>query len=196
MPRPVTWLPRLRDIRESVKHSVRSHYDRAEIERLFQLQPRAAQQLMKTVGIAATIGNSRVVERGALQTLLDALFESEDPAGALAKRKAAPPPPMPRRAIRSLMLVDRPPATLNSLPHNLSLETGKLTITFEDVQELAGTLGALAVVLDKQSEQFAERYEVPLPTEPRTQDEAQAQLDIERMYRELAELERNAKNHQ
>jgi len=192
MPRPVTWLPRIREIRESVKASVRSHYERSEIERLFQVQARAAQQLMKIVGTAVKVGRSRLIERAALETFLDDLFESEDTTGALAQRKVGPPPQAPRRAIRSLVLVDRPPATLNSLPHNLSLETGRLTITFQTVQELATALGALAVVLDNESEKFAERYEVALPAQTLSEDEVQAELDIASMYEELAELERQA----
>ena len=38
VPRPaITWLPRLPEIRGSVKHSARSHYEREDIERLFEL---------------------------------------------------------------------------------------------------------------------------------------------------------------
>ncbi|MDQ1450390.1 MAG: hypothetical protein QOK38_256 [Acidobacteriaceae bacterium] len=35
MPRPISWLPRLHEIRRSVVNSVRSHYDRNDLERLF-----------------------------------------------------------------------------------------------------------------------------------------------------------------
>jgi hypothetical protein len=37
MPRPLSWLPRLHEIDRSVANSVRSHYDRRDIERLFEL---------------------------------------------------------------------------------------------------------------------------------------------------------------
>jgi hypothetical protein len=47
MPRPVSWLTRLREIRRAVASSVRSHYERKEIEALFQVQPRAAQLLLE-----------------------------------------------------------------------------------------------------------------------------------------------------
>ena len=39
MPRPLSWLPRLHVIRRTVANSVRSHYDRRELETLFELQP-------------------------------------------------------------------------------------------------------------------------------------------------------------
>jgi len=45
-PRPITWLPRLQEIRRSVANSIRLHYDRRDIEALFELQTRAAQNLL------------------------------------------------------------------------------------------------------------------------------------------------------
>ncbi len=45
MARPVSWLPRLHEIRRAVANSVRSHYDRHDLQNLFELQPRAAQKL-------------------------------------------------------------------------------------------------------------------------------------------------------
>jgi len=37
--RPICWLPRLHLIRRAVTNSVRSHYDRHDLEQLFELQP-------------------------------------------------------------------------------------------------------------------------------------------------------------
>ena len=45
MPRTLSWLDRIVPISRTVRDSARSHYDRKDIERLFELQPRAAQQL-------------------------------------------------------------------------------------------------------------------------------------------------------
>ena len=42
MPRRLSWLPRLHEIRRSVGNSVRSHYDRRDLQTLFEFQPRAA----------------------------------------------------------------------------------------------------------------------------------------------------------
>ena len=41
MPRPISWLPQLHAIERSVQNSVRSHYQRRDLEQLFSLQPRA-----------------------------------------------------------------------------------------------------------------------------------------------------------
>jgi hypothetical protein len=56
VPRPIPWLPRLPEIRRSVKHSARSHYQRKDIERLFELQPRAAQALVQGISPSAKVG--------------------------------------------------------------------------------------------------------------------------------------------
>ena len=63
MPRPISWLQRLPVIRKSVANSVRSHYDRHDLENLFELQPRAAQKLLEMLP-TAQIGNSKLVDRG------------------------------------------------------------------------------------------------------------------------------------
>jgi hypothetical protein len=62
MPRPITWLPRLHEIRRSVANSVRSHYDRRDIEALFELQPRSAQNFVEMLP-AVRIGTSHPIER-------------------------------------------------------------------------------------------------------------------------------------
>ena len=64
MPRPISWLPRLHEIRRAVDGSVRSHYDRRDLERLFEVQPRSAQKLIELFP-ALTVGTSRLVEREA-----------------------------------------------------------------------------------------------------------------------------------
>ena len=46
MARSLSWLNRTVPIVRTVHDSVRSHYDRKKLQRLFELQPRSAQQLM------------------------------------------------------------------------------------------------------------------------------------------------------
>jgi hypothetical protein len=58
MPRPISWLTRLHEIRRAVASSVRSHYERKEIEALFQVQPRAAVTLHSNPGIASVFYQS------------------------------------------------------------------------------------------------------------------------------------------
>jgi hypothetical protein len=66
-PRPITWLPRLPEIRRSVKRSARSHCERKDIERLFELQPRAAQALVQGISPSAQVGRSFLLARADLE---------------------------------------------------------------------------------------------------------------------------------
>jgi hypothetical protein len=69
MPRPISWLPHLHEIRRSVLNSVRSHYDRNDLERLFEVQPRSAQLLLELLP-TVRLGRSLLVEREALASSL------------------------------------------------------------------------------------------------------------------------------
>ena len=63
MPRPISWLPRLHEIRRSVFNSVRSHYDRNDLERVFEVQPRSAQLLLELLP-TVRLGRSLLVVVG------------------------------------------------------------------------------------------------------------------------------------
>ncbi|ADW71573.1 hypothetical protein AciX9_4643 (plasmid) [Granulicella tundricola MP5ACTX9] len=69
MPRPISWLPRLHEITKTITHSVRSHHDRRDIEKLFELQPRAAQELLKLLP-SVQVGTSRLLDRQVLADFL------------------------------------------------------------------------------------------------------------------------------
>lgn len=188
MPRPITWLARLPEIRRSVKHSARSHYERKDIERLFELQPRAAQALIQGIAPSAKVGRSFLVARGDLEVFLDRIDEGANPASLLSPRSE----PVPRRRLRELVQVDRAPATLDEAPGNISFQPGELTISFRSMQELAGALLALAEILDN-TEQFAafeDRY-VPRPTplDQGTDDRAA----VKEMFAELEVVERECR---
>jgi hypothetical protein len=82
MPRAISWLTRLHEIRRSVASSVRSHYERKEIEALFQVQPRSAQLLLEMLP-TTSIGPSRLVERQVLVDFLDRIQKADDPSAEL-----------------------------------------------------------------------------------------------------------------
>lgn len=176
-----SWLPRLHDIRRSVRESVRSHYSRADIQYLFELQPRAAQKLMRMVSIGAKVGQSALVSRLALADFLSLIYESEDPEATLqAKRNE--PSPAPRRALRELVQVDSDPATLDTMPRNIELSTGKVVIEYGTVEQLAGSLLAMSQVLERELEEFAEKYEPVV--EVVKQDDSVAE-DLKRAFAQL-----------
>ena len=182
MPRPVSWLPRLNEIRRSVADSVRSHYGRRDLEQLFELQPRAAQKLLELLPTTA-VGTSLLVEREALAGFLDRVQEAEDvPAvlEAVRQEKAQ----VSRRRLRALVQTDHNPISLASLPEALTLHRGRLEVRFQTLEELAETLYFLARALQDETEAFAEAYE-PVPE----LIEETARGGVGEMFAELERLE-------
>jgi hypothetical protein len=188
VPRPITWLPRLTEIRRSVKNSARSHYERKDIERLFELQPRAAQALVQGISPSAKVGRSFLLARADLEVFLDRIQEGANPASLLSHRSE----PVPRRSLRELVQVDRFSATLDEAPGNISLQPGELTITFSSMQELAGALLALAEILDN-AEQFAAFEDRFVPRPPENNHSAEDGAAVEKMFKELEVAEQEAR---
>jgi hypothetical protein len=183
--RTVSWFPRLPALLRAVNDSVRSHYSGGEIERLFEIQPRSAQMLMRLLP-TTSVGKSRLVEREALAGFLSRLEASEDPANEMALIRSEGRPPVVRRKLRELIQRDSV-AALTSLPHNLHLETGALAIQFSTVEELATTLWQLAQILEEDLEGFAARYEpASLTDEEETPEEEMERADADHIKEWLA----------
>jgi len=163
MGRRLSWLDRLHPIARTVANSARSHYDRRDLEQLFELQPRSAQILMAALP-TVPVGRARLVEREALAGLLARLQASDDPARAFAEVRVGKGTVV-RRKLRTFVRRDIA-ADLNCLPANLSLAPGRLTVTFRRVEDLAEALAHLAVVLETQLDDFAARYEPPIELAP------------------------------
>ncbi len=167
MPRPVSWLPRLHEIRRSVANSVRSHYSRTDLEQLFELQPRAAQKLLRMLP-TVQVGTSRLVEREALHAFLDRIHEAKDLKATSSVIQAAreEKQEVSRRKLRSLVRYDHHPVTFRSLPSNLTIERGRLEVRFETVEELAEAMYFLARVLEGEGQEFAREFELLHSREP------------------------------
>ncbi len=182
MPRPVSWLPRLHVIRRTIANSVRSHYDRRELETLFELQPRAAQKLIEMLP-SVKVGTSRLIEREVLVGFLDRVQNTEE-TGLLFEQIRAEKAAASRRKVRSLVRRDLDPVSLHALPDSLSFSRGQLVISFRSVEELAEAMLALARVLESEGEEFARAFE-PLPEAAHTE----GQDDVREMFAELERTE-------
>ena len=182
MPRPISWLPRLHEIRRSVANSVRSHYGRRDLEKLFELQPRAAQKLIEILP-AVKIGTSLLVEREALGIFLDRVREAEDVA-ALFDHVRAEKAGASKKKVRSLVPRDTEPATLSSLPELIALSRGRLEISFSTVEELAEGMFALARLLQTDMDAFAQAFEPEMPLE--VPEDA---VVLDTLFAELEEME-------
>ena len=182
MARPITWLPRLQEIRRSVANSVRSHYTRRELEVLFQIQQGAASRLLEVVP-TLPVNGSYLAEREGLLAFLDKVAETEDVTSLMRQLRIEKRTPT-RRSVRSMVRRDASPASLAGIPNTLRLARGHLEINFETMEELVETLYTLARILDDDLEEFAHQYEPPKSNEV---DEAKE--DVKRLYAELTELE-------
>jgi hypothetical protein len=182
MARPISWLPRLHEIRRAVNNSVRSHYTRDELEFLFQLRPRATAKLMELFPIDK-VGNTYTVSREQLSGVLARFQETDDPHALLAQlreEKAG----LSRRKIRHMVLRDVAPATLASLPTSMTLEPGRMEVRFATVTELGEAMLFLALVLESDGDEFARRYE---PAPPKAEDTDAAA--VRALFTELEEME-------
>lgn len=184
MPRPISWLPRIHSIRRSVSESVRSHYGRQDLERLFEVQPRSAQKLLELLPTVA-LGRARYVERAALGEFLDRIQKADDVPAALTQYKKERT--APRRVLRELLPRDLPVADHASLPQNVSAEPGLLTIAFAKMEDLASALATLATILSDDFEGFARLYEPQMPVVDHTEERD----DFQAMMAELEAMEKS-----
>jgi hypothetical protein len=163
MPRPISWLPRLHEITKTVTNSVRSHYDRQDIEKLFELQPRAAQELLKLLP-SVQVGTSRLLDREVLADFLGRVRDTED-TGRLFDKLRDEKAAVSKRRLRSLVRRDLDPISITSLPDSLILSRGRLEVNFETVEQLAECMLMLARVLESEGEKFVDAFE-PTPAPP------------------------------
>jgi hypothetical protein len=182
MARPITWLPRLHEIRRSVADSVRSHYTRSELEVLFQIQQGAASRLMEVVP-TLRVNSGYLAEREGLLAFLDRISETDDVTTLMRRLRAEKKAPS-RRSVRSMVRRDRTPVSLAGVPDALRLARGHLKIDFETTEDLVRTLYILARILDDDLEEFARVYE---PVKKNEVNEAVE--DVKRMFAELGEME-------
>jgi hypothetical protein len=158
MPRPASWLPRLHEIHRTVSNSVRSHYDRRDLEQLFELQPRAAQKLLALLPTVA-VGTSRLVEREALGSFLDGARDADDTT-AYFERIRTQATASSRKKLRTLVRRDVEPLQLDSLPANIEFNPGQMIVSFRTIEDLAQAMYSLARAIETDGDELARRYEV------------------------------------
>ena len=182
MARPLSWLPRLHEIRRIVGNSVRSHYDRNDLEGLFGLSPRGAGKLLELLP-TVPVGTAHLVDREILASFLNRVYEADDVAEvfkAIRQEKAAGS----RKKVRSLVRRDLDPLGLTSLPDWIGLSRGRLVVSFRSVDELAEAMLTLARILESEGDAFAELYEPERPQPVENDVE-----ELRRMFQGLEEME-------
>jgi len=134
MARSLSWLDRIVPISRTVAESARSHYDRKDLQRLFELQPRSAQQLMAALP-NIFVGGARLAEREALSDFLRRLNDSDNPAETFARVRAEGGKAV-RRKLRDFSLQDYP-ADVDAPPRMMTLTRGEMRVQFTTLEELA-----------------------------------------------------------
>lgn len=186
MPRTLSWLPQLQTIRRSVSNSVRSHYERKDLELLFKLQPAAAGKLLDVLP-TTRVGASLLVERDALSTFLKRVAEADD-VGELMREVRAERATKSRRKLRSLKRQDY--GGMTALPSWLKLSRGRLEVDFTTADQLAEGLLQIAAVLENDLAEFVAAYE---PVQPNREQDKKAGAEMRELLRDLEERERNKK---
>jgi hypothetical protein len=164
MPRRLSWLDRIVPISRTVQESSRSHYDRKEIEHLFELQPRAAQQLMAALP-TVSVGRAKLIEHEALSDFLRQLNDSDKPAETFARMRVEGGKVL-RRKLREFSLQDYP-ASVDAPPRMMTLRRGELKVRFQTLEELAEAMLYLATVFSHDLDKFGRLYE---PVQPSTNE--------------------------
>jgi hypothetical protein len=185
MARPISWLPRLHELRRSVADSVRSHYSSSDIERLFQLQPRQAQKIAALFP-TVPVGNAQLVPRENLAQFLDRLAIADDPAEEFSKIRLEPKPQVLRKKLRLLVRRDEL-ADIDLPPEGVRLEFGLFTAKFSNTDQLIEAGRWLALILrdhwDKVEERFVQRVDV----EPEDEEARLEREDLEYFRKFLKE---------
>jgi hypothetical protein len=142
MSRPKSWLPRLVQITEALEASDVPHYDRGDIERIFDIKPSAAKDLMKIVGvIPGGVIQNQYVSRGNLLAYLRNSPDAQDAMAELARRKKLAVALRKAGDEARLRAVHLPVTSADEwtrfqdLP-NVSVEPGRLTVVFTDPLDL------------------------------------------------------------
>jgi hypothetical protein len=174
MARSFSWLDRIVPISRTVAGSARSHYDRHDLQQLFELQSRSAQQLMAALP-NISVGRARLVEREVLSDFLRQLHESDNPADTFSRLRNEGKKTV-RRKLRNLSLREVV-ADVDSPPHTMTLAPGEMRVQFQTLEELAEAMLYLAAVFEHDLDGFARRYE---PAIPRNFEETAHERRIER----------------
>jgi hypothetical protein len=187
--RPISWMPRLHEIRRSVKGSTRSHYGRQDLEKLFCLQPRAAQKLLEGLPTVA-VGTSRLVERDSLAAFLEHVHAAETPeqVAEVFEQYRTEKTNASKRRLRSLIQRNTEPVDFASLPPGMKLQRGRLEVSFSTVAELAESMYFIARALETDGDGFVRDYEprAPLPT-------SRLRGELASLFADLEDLEHSRK---
>ena len=195
MARPVSWLQRAPAILHAVTISKRPRYGALDIQNLFTLQPRRAQELMKMLP-RIEVGMALQVSREDLLAFLERVLAAAPPGcghhaageaitGIFTQILAAGAPvtrEQPATPVWPVRLTPRS-RSLASLPESILVSRGHVHISGRTREEVAEALLALSEVIE--GDEFAARFELSKPV----QRADPAALEVRGMFAELEQME-------
>ncbi len=173
MPAKPTWYGRYDAIREAIATLPEAWLDRRTVERIFEVGPRRAQQLMRPSG-PARLGSSLVVRREAFLEYLARVVSGEAAyyeQRRLARLSEAIERWRGERLRTPALLVEAPVSVgrqrFDDLPEGIELGPGRIVVRFGDCDEALQKLLALAMAMGNDLTRFEELTVV----EPRYRDQ-------------------------
>ncbi len=160
MPVKPAWYSKITDVIRSLETLPRPFVDRATVEFLLGVGRRRAQQILAPC-ITDRVGANGLADRDALIAHLRRIAEGPDASYELARRtKVTTILSRLQRDRREhpQLLVEAPVSIvsqeLENLPAGVRLESGRITITFDQPQEALEKLLALAMAISNDFERF------------------------------------------
>ena len=154
MPAKPAWYGRLDEIIAELR-ALPDVVSRAELETVLHVKRRRAQQILLRCG-ARKIGSAFLAERDGIIERLKCISESD---GDFEKRRRVRvSTSIQKAAARPRCLVEAPVSVLNTridnLPEGVSLEPGRIVVTFSEPQEALQKLLALAIAAGNDLSEF------------------------------------------
>jgi hypothetical protein len=188
MARPISWLPRLAEIRRTVMNSKRELYDSLALEKLFGIQRRGVGNLVAVLP-AVKVGASLVVERDVLARFLEELSKAEDPAAAYAKRRRGKKPPRKSKLMVRRQLITE--GSLVSLPDTVKLRPGHIEFQYGSKLELLESMAMFLGAVENDEDVFLEKYVTGQPNSAQRAKFREEVRDARRLFAELRQMEAN-----
>lgn len=175
MARTISWLPRLKEIRVLVEKSPISLWDRADLEKVFELQSRAANTLLAKLPRGRGPGGALLVEREALLRFLNEVERTGRPPKARTK--------VYRKRMRLTVLPARQVGrgSVEAIPNTVTVAPGRISVAFRDAEDLIAQMWTLALAARDDEERFRG---LVAPGEPARKPQEKESAAIERDIRE------------
>lgn len=161
MPAKPTWYRELPNIVEELRNHPLPYVDRATIEFLLGVSRRRAQQIMAPCIFSRRAGTNGLADREALITRLHNIAAGDEAFYEIERRRKVAKlieELRQERITQPQLLVEAPTAVVNqefdNLPVGVRVESGRITVEFDEPQQGLEKLLALAMAISNDFDRF------------------------------------------